>query len=158
MTQSDRILEVLGWVAVLGIWILTLAYYYELPETIAIHFNAAGKADGSGHKTTILGLPIISTIMFIGLTILNKHPNVFDYPVRITEENALYQYRNASRMLRFIKLAVIIVFGVIVYRTIQYTNGDSDGLGAWFLPATMSLIFIPTIYFLIKAFKRNAKE
>lgn len=155
LSPSDKILEIIGWILVLGIWMLTLANYFKLPETIPIHFNGAGEADGFGNKATILALPIISTLLFIGLTILNKYPHVFNYPKEITEENALALYSNATRMLRYLKVIIVLIFGAIVFMTIQNVNGKADGLGTWFLPLTMAMIFIPMMYFLIIGNKKN---
>ena len=158
LNQTDKFIEIIGWIAVFGIWILTLANYFELPEIISTHYNEIGKADGFGNKLNILALPIISTILFIGLTILNKYPHLFNYPSEITKENALSQYTNATRMIRFLKLTIVIIFGLIVFKTIQNTNGNTNGFGAWFLPLTMGLIFIPIIYFFIKTKKTKTNE
>lgn len=155
LNQTDKILEVLGWVSVVGIWALTLTNYSILPEIIPIHFNGAGKADGFGNKTHIFILPIISTLLFIGLTTLNKHPHMFNYPSQITKENAVHQYTNATRMIRVLKLVIVVLFGLIVFRKIQIVNGHADGLGTWFLPLTMGMIFIPMLYFLIKSLKKK---
>lgn len=155
LNQTDKILEVFGWVSVVGIWALTLINYFDLPEVIPIHFNGAGKADGFGNKTHIFILPIISTLLFIGLTTLNKHPHMFNYPSQITKENAVHQYTNATRMIRVLKLVIVVLFGLIVFRKIQIINGHADGLGTWFLPLTMGMIFIPMLYFLIKSLKKK---
>ena len=128
---------------------------FELPEIIPTHYNATGKADGFGNKSNILVLPIISTVLFIGLTTLNKYPHIFNYPIEITEQNALHQYTNATRMMRVLKLVIVVIFGLIVFKTIQNVNGNADGLGTWFLPLTMGLIFIPIFYFLINANKKK---
>ena len=155
LNQTDKILEVLGWISVVGIWALTLTNYSILPEIIPIHFNGAGKADGFGNKTQIFVLPIISTLLFIGLTTLNKYPYMFNYPSQITKENAVHQYTNATRMMRVLKLVIVVLFGLIVFRKIQIVNGHADGLGTWFLPLTMGMIFIPMLYFLIKSLKKK---
>ena len=157
LTQRDKILEVIGWILLIGTWILTFTNYFDLPETIPIHFNAAGEADGFGSKKTILALPIISTLLFIGMTFLNKYPHVFNYPNEITEENALSQYTNATRILRYLKVIIVLIFGGIVFMTIQNVNGKADGLGTWFLPLSMILIFMPILYLLISGNKK-AKE
>ena len=155
LNQTDKILEIVGWISVFGIWALTLTNYSILPEIIPIHFNGAGKADGFGNKTHIFVLPIISTLLFIGLTTLNKHPHIFNYPSQITKENAVHQYTNATRMMRVLKLVIVVLFGLIVFRKIQIVNGHADGLGTWFLPLTMGMIFIPMLYFLIKSLKKK---
>jgi uncharacterized membrane protein len=157
LRQSDKIFELLGWLSVLGIWTLTLYNYVDLPEIIPTHFNARGKADGFGSKSNILSLPIISTALFLGMTLLNRKPYLFNYPSVITEENALEQYTNATRMIRVLKLVIVLIFGIIVLKTIQNVNGNQDGLGAWFLPLTMAMIFIPVFYYLIIAAKGKRK-
>lgn len=153
LTIIDRIIDGIGWVILVAVWYLTITHYHSLPETIPIHFNAAGKADGFGGKITILMLPIVATILFVGMTVLNRFPQVFNYPTEITEENATRQYTNATRIIRYIKTVIVIVFGSIVYMTIQNATGKADGLGAWFLPVTLGLIFIPVIYFVLKAYR-----
>ncbi len=127
----------------------------ELPEIIPIHYNEVVAADSFGNKSNILALPITSSLLFIGLTILNKRPNVFNYPSEITKENALFQYTNATRMIRFLKIIIMIIFGLIIFKTIQNANGNTDGLGTWFLPLTMAMIFIPIIYFMMNTSKKK---
>ena len=153
LSSTDIVLEVIGWIAVLFIWVLIISSYSHLPDTIPIHFNGSGKPDGFGGKANILALPILATVIFIGLTILNRFPFVFNYPTIITEENAFRQYTNATRLVRYLKLIVVVIFGLIVYKTIQSTQGQSDGLGVWFLPLTLGAVFIPLAYFAIKSFK-----
>ena len=153
LKQTDKIIEIVGWISVVGIWALPLINYFDLPEIIPIHFNGAGKADGFGNKTHIFILPIISTLLFIGLTTLNKHPHMFNYPSQITKENAVDQYTNATRMMRVLKLVIVLLFGLIVFKTIQNVNGHADGLGTWFLPFTIGLFIMLTLYFLMMSMK-----
>ena len=153
LNQTDKILEIVGWISVIGIWALTLTNYSILPEIIPIQFNGAGKADGFGNKTHIFVLPIISSLLFIGFTILNKRPHIFNYPSQITKENALRQYTNATRMIRVLKLVIVVLFGLIVLKTIQNVNGHADGLGTWFLPFTIGVFLILTLYFLMMSMK-----
>lgn len=153
LTRIDICVEILGWIALVGIWILIGVHYTQLPDTIPTHYNASGVADSFGNKKNILTLPIVATFLFLGVTLLNKYPHNFNYLEEITPKNALQQYTNATRMLRVLKLVIVIVFGFIAYKTIGHANGNSQGLGTWFLPFTLALIFIPIFYFLIKANK-----
>lgn len=150
-TMADKLVEVLGWLILLTLWGWTISHYSALPDTIPTHFNGAGEADGFGSKASIIGLPIIATLLFIGFTVLNRYPHIFNYPTTITQDNALRLYTLATRMLRYLKLILVVVFGGITFKTIQTANGESSGLGGWFLPLTAGLIFIPLIYFVIKS-------
>lgn len=149
LTITDKVIELIGWLYLLAFWVLTITSYSSLPDTIPIHYNGAGQIDRFGNKINILILPFIATILFVGISLANKFPHIFNYPTKITEENALRQYSNMTRMNRYMKLILVLIFGLIAYKTIKNTHN----LGFWFLPMIMGLIFIPMIYFIIKAFQ-----
>ena len=153
LTTADKIFEIIGWLLTISLWGLTITNYANLPDTIPTHYNGAGQADGFGGKATILTLPLIATVLFVGMTILNKFPHIFNYPTNITQDNALRQYTNATRMIRYLKLIIVVIFGLIAFKTIQNANGQTNGLGIWFLPMTLGLIFIPLTYFVVKSLK-----
>jgi uncharacterized membrane protein len=153
LTTTDKLLELFGWGVLLALWVWTGTSYSNLPDSIPTHFNAAGEADGFGRKASIFGLPVVASLLYIGLTLLNRVPHIFNFPTPVTQENALIQYMNATRMIRFLKLILVVVFGGISFQTIQQANGETDGLGVWFLPVTLGLIFLPLIYFVIKSFQ-----
>lgn len=155
LTITDQIFEILGWISLVAVWVFTITNYNNLPDVIPIHFNGAGQADGFGGKATILTLPIVSTILFIGMTVLNKFPHLFNHPTNITKENKLRLYTNATRLIRYLKLILVIIFGFIVFKTIQNVNGEADGLGNWLKPITLGMIFIPVMYFVFRAYKSD---
>ncbi len=154
-TSTDKLVEALGWLILLALWGWTITHYSSLPETIPTHFNAAGEADGFGSKVSLIALPVIASVLFIGLTILNRFPHIFNYPTAITQDNALRQYTLATRMLRYLKLVLVMVFGGIEFMTIQHATRKAAGLGAWFLPLTLVLVFLPLIYFVVKSVQSN---
>lgn len=153
LSKADKAVEMTGWLFLVAVWGLVITNYGSLPDTIPVHYNGAGVADGFGDKWMIWTLPIVSAILFVGLTILNRFPHIFNYPVHITAENAWSQYTHATRLIRYLKLIVVVIFGLISYQTIRHANGQTEGLGSLFLPLTMGLIFVPVIYFLIKSSK-----
>lgn len=147
----DIALELLGWLALIALWGLTLVHYSDLPNTIPTHYNAMGKIDAYGSKNTIFILPIIGSVLFAVLTILNRFPHIFNYPTEITPDNALRQYTNATKMIRVLKFMLVFIFVLIQLKTMQSAIGGTNGLGIWFLPATLLLIFIPLAYFVVKS-------
>ena len=153
LSPMDQVFELLGWGVLLALWVWTGTSYSNLPDTIPTHFNAAGEADGFGRKASIVSLPVVASLLYIGLTLLNRVPHSFNFPTPVTQENAQRQYTNATRMIRYLKLILVLVFGGISFQTIQQANGETDGLGVWFLPVTLGLIFLPLIYFVIKSFQ-----
>lgn len=153
LSPADKMVEIAGWFSVAGIWMLTLLNYNSLPDIIPVHFNGAGAPDSFDTKQNILALPVILTLMFLGMSVLNLFPHIFNYPAKVTKENALKQYINATRLIRYLKLSIVILFGFIVYATIQTAKGQADGLGYWFLPTTLLLTFGPLAWFIVKSFR-----
>jgi len=151
---TDKFLETTGWVAILLIWIFVSINYTSMPATIPVHYNANGQADSFGKKSNILLLTAITTVFFVGLTVLNRFPHIFNYPTPINSQNARRQYTNATRMIRYLKLILVLIFGSIILLTIQYTKGKSEGLGIWFLSLMSVLIYIPLFYFIARSLRK----
>ena len=127
----------------------------HLPDTIPTHFNSSGQADEYGGKTAFLILPGVAVFIYILLTLINLIPYRFNFTVKITPANALRQYSLATRMVRTLKSALIWLFWYISFSTIQVTTGATNGLGLWFLPVFLGIIFIPLINYFIMA-KKNS--
>jgi uncharacterized membrane protein len=154
LTSIDKVIEITGRFSLLVIWVFTIVNYTNLPDTIPTHFNAMGEADGFGGKASVLTLPIIATILFVGIALLNKYPHIFNYPTKITKENAQRQYTIATRWIRYLNLVTVLIIGYIAFTTIQGAKGEADGLGVWFLPLSLGIVFIPTIYVIVKLIKK----
>ena len=154
LTLFDTVIEVAAYVALVAFLVMTIFAFSTLPESIPTHYNGLGEVDGYGPKATIFFLPVLGTVLFAFLTYIIKKPETFNYTVEITEENALAQYTNATKLLRFMKLALLILFIVIDYKTIATSNGASDGLGKWFLPFTIALIFVPVVFSVYRSFRK----
>lgn len=150
LSKFDKGLEAAGFIMVLLLWILTAVVYSRLPVTIPTHFNFSGVPDDFGSKTTLIVLPVIGTIIFGGLTLLNRNPHIFNYASDLTRENAEQRYTNATRMIRFLKLAIVVIFFMIVLFTYLTATGKARGLGIWFLPFVFLLTLSPTVYYIVK--------
>lgn len=154
-TLNDKLIEIFSWLLFVMMWVIPIIGYSMLPDTIPTHFNIAGEADNWGNKLSVYILPVIGTLLFILLTVVNRFPHIFNYSVEITEDNALRQYTNATRLIRVLKLVLSVIFNLIAVFTIRSAKGESHGLGLWFLPLTLTLIFVPTIYFIIRMYKEK---
>lgn len=153
LTTPDRIIEAAGWVCLAALWVMTIIVYGNLPETIPTHFGVSGEADDYGSKMTLFILPVIGTLSFVGLTVLNYYPHAFNYPVDITAENAQAQYTNATRMMRYMKLSMVFIFSVLVFMIYKAAITGTESLGVWFLPVMLGIVLIPLGYFTIKAIR-----
>jgi uncharacterized membrane protein len=149
LTNLDILFEVLAFITFAYLWYLVLTNYSGLPEQIAMHFDSAGKVDDYGSKTFIFVLPAIATALYSVLSIMNKFPHTFNYLVEITQSNAETQYTYATKMIRFLKLDVLILFAYITDVIIKDAQSTQSSLGIWFVPAFLCLTFIPIFIFII---------
>ncbi len=149
-------MELISIFVLICIWIYTLLNYATLPETIPTHFNAVGEPNGFGKRSSIFILPVLSFILGVGMLYLSRYPHLYNYIQEITEENALYQYTQASRMIRILNLVITLIFAAVIFKINQNAHGHEDGLGGWFLPMVLIVTFVPIAYYLIKSMKSSS--
>lgn len=102
-----------------------------IPSTIPTHFGITGQPNAYGSKAALLVYPGVAlgiTLLFQGLC---RYPWVFNYPVRITEGNALRQYKRGRLLLRWVN-ALVWLFGLIEWRAIEVARGAATTLGSAF--------------------------
>lgn len=140
-TGLDNALEVLAAAGLLT----PLAYLYKnwasLPARFPTHFGASGLPDAWGGRESLLILLAVSLILYPLLTVLSYFPHIYNYPWRITEENAERQYRLARSLMLWIKVEMLWLFGYIQWSSIQVALGKAAGLGTAFLPITLAVAF-----------------
>lgn len=146
-------LDIFGGLGVLIMIFYIVWYWSSLPEVIPTHFGSSGAPDGWGAKSTLLVLPAISLVIYIGLTILSKYPHVYNYLWLITPQNAKMQYQAARQMIILLKTEVVWLFAYVVLQTIQTALGKAKGLGTEFLPIFLVLIFGTLGFYLFKAYQ-----
>lgn len=121
----------------------------NLPDEVPAHYNAAGEVDRmSGKGSLLVGLSI-GIVLYTGVEVLSKFPNMWNTGVEITSENKERVYRVLKNMINSLKLSITVIFGFI---TVYSTFGVS--LPVWFLPALLGIVFVPMIYFGIRLFKQ----
>ncbi len=155
LKKSDYLLEAISALALITLVALPFIYFTQLPDEIPTHFNASGEADGFGTKALIWVFPLIGLILYLSLSFMNRIPHKFNYPVEITEENAYYQYKNAVKLIRTVKLFCVLVILFITYKSIIFGLEESDGLGVYFLPFFLILIFGTLAVYVISAIRNK---
>jgi uncharacterized membrane protein len=145
--KADFVLEAIAILALIAIWVFPIITYKSLPDTIPSHFGLQGKADGWGSKSGIFVLPGICIVLFAGLTILNKYPHKFNYPAKVTEENALRLYNKGTRFIRVLKASVMLLF--LLIESFICSSAQYKQLPIWFLPL---VLMVPVVLPIVLAF------
>lgn len=155
LTTSGKIIEAIGFLLLVSFWYYTLTHYGELPDSIPTHYKANNVVDGYGNKWNIIMLPIVATILYLGLTIVAGFPHKMNHFVTITETNARKQYAIITGMFRVLKIAIVSIFFLMTFETVQIALGLPDVFGKWFILIVFALIFVPIFCFLILSSKNT---
>jgi len=149
----DRVIEFIGILGFMTLIALPIIYFNQLPNIIPVHFGFNGQPDGFGTKDVIWIMPVLGTFLFLGMSLLNKHPHILNYPQMVTEDNAERLYKTATRMMRVLNALVACIFAYMTFGTIQTALGNQNGLGTMFLTIFLILILGTTGYSSYKMMK-----
>lgn len=151
-SRFQIIIEVFTAILLLSIWAYLIVFWTNIPNKIPTHYNAAGIIDNFGSKNEIFIEPIISTALYIILTLQSFYPSNGKISSMVTEEDRKVAYANTKSMMILTKMEVIIVLTYIFYCTIKIRS-----LGIWFMPLTL-IVFLGTIvYFRLKVNNKQVK-
>ncbi|MFC4307064.1 DUF1648 domain-containing protein [Cohnella boryungensis] len=153
VTVHERLLNTLTFLTIACGIVYLLMQWSSLPDRIPIHFNGKGEADGWGSKWTLTALPLIGVVLCAGMALLSRYPHHYNYPVRITMENAARQYLLSRKMLAWVNLALAVTFVWIEWQTVDSANGGSASLGWAFVLFLMAVIFGIMGIYLVRASK-----
>ena len=149
----DRALEVVAIFSLVASIVLTVWHYSALPDTVESHFNLRGVPDDTGPKKLMWLLPIMSAVIYAGLSFLTRRPHILNYPVEITESNAAAQYRNAVVMISLLKAVIMGQVAALIFFQHQVILGHAEKLPGWWLPVTVACTLGIVVWYIIRAFR-----
>jgi uncharacterized membrane protein len=150
-TQWENSFDLLAIIAIIYSIYIILANYSALPDSIPSHFGLSGKPDAYGGKATILLLPIVSMFLYVGMALVARFPHVFNYPVKITLENAEREYILARQFLSTVRAEIVCMFAYLTWNMVEVALGKSIGIGSLFLPVILVSLAISIIIYIVKA-------
>lgn len=152
-TKSEKIWDYIGGsIFILSIFYIILAWG-KLPDEIPGHFNGMGEVDRWGSKIELFILPFIGLFLWIVMGLLEKAPNMHNYPSRLNESNVTAFYLNSRKILNQVKNICLIIFAFISIQMVRIGLGEVNSLGWWFLPIVLIVVLIP----IIKGFITSSK-
>jgi uncharacterized membrane protein len=146
LQSFDYLFEILAALGLLSLLGLSIFYYGQLPDQIPSHFGSDGRPDSYASKSSLWLLPILGSAIFGLMTYINRRPDWFNYPVKITPQNALTQYTMATRLIRVLKASVTILFAYLVWGIISVSEGIQEGLSTWLLLLPLGILVFSFIY------------
>ena len=155
LTGCDKSIGVLCMVLMFSLWLQVLVFYTSLPQTIPIHFNGKGQVDDYGNKASVFTLPVVATLIYIGMTLLNKRPYILNYGIPVTPANAHLLYAQATRFFRIQKLLVVAIFLAIVVVVLRTSLDQSAMPGPLLLPVLLAPLLLFMGYFMFSLWRKQ---
>ena len=140
----DYILIAISAFLLISTWCYVIISYDYLPETIAVHFDAAGQPNGYNDKSSIWLAPIIFTLLIIGFIFESKYPQEITFPHK---ELSLQEKKATSKTMLFSCNLLSSIVLLISFSMIE-TSLDRGFSTKWILP----IILLITTAFLIGVF------
>ncbi len=145
--------QMISFLAVIVSWALALYYYNKFPESIPIHFDAAGNPNSFGARETIFLLPVIATILVLGMNWLAKYPHIFNYGQKVTEQNAAKLYKASVKMLYVVNAVAGFILMITVISTCAAVFNEGHKMDSWALPVILVLSGVLIVYSIMAAVK-----
>ncbi len=149
-TTVEWVSDVIGVLGLAGMWIYAMTHVPMLPDSIPVHFNAAGDPDRWASRGSILSLPAIGTALYVFMLVAGRWPHKFNYLVDITEENAPRLYRLARMMVAALRAEVVWLFVIILWQSIAVGMGDATSLSMAWIFVGSAIITVTGVAFVAK--------
>jgi len=144
----DIILNILCVVLLLGVVIYLIIRWSSIPDQVPGHFNISGEITRWDSKGSLIAMPIIAVVLYIGMTILEQFPQVWNTGVRVTQENMFRVYKILKHMISVIKLLIVATFvSITIFQSLAI------GLPTWLLIMFISLIFGTVVINIVRLVK-----
>lgn len=118
-----KIIDLITLIITIIMIVYTLFVMSDMPDIVPTHINVDGDIDGYGKKSSILVLPILGLISYVGLSILQRKPQIFNYPIKVTDDNASVLYSIGAAMMRFVKTMIVFLFAFVTYVFVNLSRG-----------------------------------
>lgn len=154
-TALHKVLNIIG----LSFWlvavVLLLFNWSKLPETVPIHFNFKGEADGWGSKYSLIILPTLTITFYSFLSVFEKKPQYFNFAVKLTEQNIQKQFQMAHDMMNAVKNFSTVLLSFIVMSTVFDARETPIPYTNVILVAFIALLVTMTVIYLIRSIKNR---
>lgn len=151
-TKLQFILEGIALVVLIGMYAYLILRWNYLPDRIPGHYNFAGEVDRWGDKGELVFLPVVTTFLYLLLTVVTFFPSAWNIPVKITDSNRDKVYGTVKNMLILMKIEIMMIFFYILQNSV-----NARAISPYFLPVFLIVIFGTIAFFLTKTIRAGKK-
>lgn len=152
-TRVDFAFEIIAVVGLLMGLLNLFLDFAKLPESIPTHFNFKGDVDSWGGRDSLWLLAGFLVVIYISMSLVARIPHLYNYPCKITDDNAERQYRLGRQFITLLKAEIVWLFTAIIRSTIDVAMGQSTGLQPTLMFLFLALILASTIGYFILSYR-----
>ena len=154
--RTDKLLELIGILALVFMIGMPILYYGDLPDIIPRQFGFDGEPDGEGSKSVIWWVLGIGLLMCAALFVLERF---IRRNKKIHEDEISHELEGQREImvqwLQFNRLFLSCLFAYMIYTLISTANGQIDGFHPFFIPVVIGVILGSTLYFMYMAIQNS---
>lgn len=138
--KINLIINVICFLMIAAYAIYIIVEWKNIPGMVPTHFNAAGKPDNYGSKASLIVEPIIALLLMGLFIFIEKFPQAWNFPVKVTEENKERLYGCGLKIIGAIK---ILAVSVCIYGGLS--SASNNQLPGWPVLAVIVAMFVVVI-------------
>jgi hypothetical protein len=148
-------LEILVEIAAFAGLVINLAIFaYYWPKLPGAAAGAAGLA-GWNRANVFIFVTMLPMVIYLGASLMGMFPQWFNYPVRVTEENAPRLYRLAANMMRYVKAEVTLCMLIIEWVFVQIGMGEDMSFSPYFIPIFIGMLILTLVFFIYEMYRQK---
>ncbi len=149
-TKSEWVWDIIGYACYISSILFLFYHWSDIPNSVPTHYNAFGEVDRWGAKAELFILPIIGAFLAVFMSLLEKYPEIHNYPKRFNKENARDFYLVSRKMLNQTKNFCLIIFALLLFESISIALGREMFVGKWLLPLILVGVSVLVVAGIIK--------
>jgi uncharacterized membrane protein len=153
LMRSTNILQILALIGFVAGLAVIITKYPSLPETIPIHFDIQGKADNFALKHWLWSAPVVSAALYALLTVVSQFPQITNYPVAITSENAPRQYELMQLFMGLLKTELVWIFAFIQWQVVRAASLPGFPFNSFVVLSPVVVIFATVGWYIWRAYQ-----
>lgn len=155
LEMTDKILYSTSILFLLYLIYYSLYAYSVAPDKVPYKFNNSGQATSSGASEIFILFPVLGIFINSLIIYFSRIPHLVNYIVEITNENALTQYKLASRFLIWISIWTTATFYFILDEIFSYSVYGTESKFANVYLILGGFLIIIIIYYILSHSRKN---
>ncbi|GAF21889.1 hypothetical protein JCM19047_1609 [Bacillus sp. JCM 19047] len=150
-TRLEKGMTTIAAFLLIGFWVVFIIIYPKLPTEVPIHSASfTSEAYTYGNKGLLFLLPVLTTGLSLMLFALRFVPSLFNFPIKVTEENITILIQLTRNMVAQTNVIMVLLF-LCVFIDFSFVAFDQpiDGLGFLQIGLLVYSVALVFYYFVI---------